>query len=790
MRSRAMCALMCALLMVIQLPWPGPATAAQYPQPPAVSPFNMTGFIQAMTLDNAADVLSGGTVTVNGTKITIPKNTIVVMSATNLTWQELWAYAPCPWGLPTASNPSPVLFACPNGNGQTGLAMSDKDPATGKVPLTTYEITIMGNRIGNGTADPDYVGAIVYLAQHALNLGQGFINHIDYATGTMHVGGAPGVRNDARDTLVQLNDPAGRFGRVMSPDPRFTADTDNPTIRAKTGYPMCVPRAIPPAAVVPLPSVDGQVPPAETDPLCPQMNRPLDPAKPTMPLGNFTLCTPGAFALGSCRANTPPPPPIGVLNNALATVVANSDATSQAPFQVGDYIEYSGTIQQDDSLGTATGVPGAKYVSAWNVVGNVGIYTSPDAVPAYLAMELTILGTGGTAITGTPPVPEEVTTRIKARGFFTDPTRTVDVFALVLDPCTGAETETLMLGGIPNQKGGVPWGRFRDIDQFGVFPITRQWRARYTPIFTDPGFPGVPPDKVANGLDEMTYTIPVSTFITPENLVYGDPTLLVVPQNFQDWPFLAQGEGPWRGTIVIDPVTGKPANIVGQLTPFPLTNSIPGLTPLPPSSFSCPSNLAPVVKIAKPTQTVAQNTNVTLDASHSTDPSLLALSFLWEQKSGPAVALSNANTATATFRAPNVAANTSLTFQVTVTDSASRSSTGSALVVVTPGRVGGDTVTIPPNGIAYRINRGVLNATATSSDSTCSAILTLTAPGTNLPAGGVLMTAQGIPGPGVPCTYNWTSGKQIAPAPTSVTVTSTLGGSATATVANGELVIK
>jgi hypothetical protein len=779
MRPRAMSVLMCVLLVMSQLPWPGPAAAAQYPQPPAVSAFNMTGFIQAMTLDNPADVLSGGTVTVNGTKITIPKNTIVVMSATNLTWQELWAYAPCPWGL--ASNPSPVLFACANGNGQTGLAMSDRDP-TGKAPLTTYEVTVMGNRIGNGTGGVDYVGAIVYMAQHALNLGQGFINYIDYATGTLHVGGAPGVRNDAIDTLVQLNDPAGRFGRVMSPDARFTADTDNPTIRGKTGYPMCVPRATPPAAVVALPSVGGQLPPAETDSLCPQRNRPLDPDKPTMPLGNFTLCNPGAYPV-SCTANLPPAPPVGVLNNARATVVANSDATAQAPFQVGDYIEYSGTIQLDstDPLKSVTGVPGAKYVSAWNVVGNVGIYTSADAVPAYLAMELTILGTGGIAITAPLPVPEEVTTRIKARGFFTDPTRTVDLFAVAPDPCTGVETETLMLGAIPNQKGGVPWGRFRDIDQFGVFPITRQWRARYTPIFTDPGFPNHPTDKVANGLDEMTYTIPVSTFITPENLVYGDPTLLVVPQNFQEWPFLAQGEGPWRN---------NPQIIVGQLTPFPLTDSIPGLTPLTPTPFSCPASPAPVVKITPPTQTVPQNSQVTLDASKSTDPHGLALSFSWVQKSGPAVTLNNANLAVATFKAPNVSSNTSLTFEVTVTDTNNLSSTGSTLIVVTPQKVFTDTVTILPGGIVYRVNRGVLNATVTSSDSTCSAILTLTAPGTNLPAGGVLMTPQGIPGPGVPCTYNWTSGKQVAPAPTSVTVTSSLGGSATATVANGELVIK
>ena len=770
------------LTIATQLLWTGWAGAAQYPQPPAVSPFNTTGFIQAATLDNPADVLSGGTVTVNGTKITIPRNIVVVMSATNLTWQELWAYAPCPWGL--ASNPSPVLFACANGNGQTGLAMSDKDPATGKVPLTTYEITIMGNRIGNGTADPDYVGAIAYLAQHALNLGTGFINHIDYATGTLHVGGVPGVRNDARDTLVQINDPAGRFGRVMSPDARFTADTDNPTIRARTGYPMCIPRDVPPAAVLPVGAV---VPPVETDLLCPQRNRPLDPDKPAMPLGNFTLCNPGAIVFTNCWPNFAPGPPLGTLNNAKATVVPFSDATNQAPLQVGDYLEYSGTIQQDDLNGTATGVPAVngvptRYVSAWNIVDNVGIYTSSGAVPAYLAMEVTLLGVGGTAITAPIPVPQEVTTRIKAVGFFTDPTRTVDVFAVIPDPCTGIETESLMLGRIPNRVGGVPWGRFRDIDQFGLFPITRQWRARYTPIPSDPNYPNPPDLQAANGLDSMAYTIPVAEFITGENLVYGDPTLLVIPQNFQDWPFLAQGEGPWRG---------NPANIVGQLTPFPLTNSIPGLTPGVPGTQSCPANQAPIVKITPPEQTVPQNNTVILDASQSTSPAgATPLSFRWLQSSGPGVVLFNANTSKANFKAPSVAANTALTFLVTVTDTAGLSSTGSTLVEVTPKKVGGDTVTIAPGGIVYRVNRGVLNATATSSDSTCSAILTLTAPGTNLPAGGVLMTPQGIPGPGVPCTYLWASGKQIAPAPTSATVTSTLGGSATATVFNGELVIK
>src|SRR5512138_3828113 len=249
----------CALSVVLmQLLWATPAAAALYPQPPAATGFTVTGFVQAMTLDNPADVLSGGTVTVNGTKVVIPRNTIAILSASNVSWQELWAFAPCPWGLPPGAGPAgqalPTGACTAGGNGATGLALADVyvDPATGArtVPLTTNEVTIVGNRIGNGTADPDYVAGLVYMAQQALNLGAGVINYIDYATGTLHVGGPMGAPSP-RDTLVQINDPVGRFGRVMSPDPRWTADTDNPTIHSKTAYPMCIPPAVPPAAPTP-----------------------------------------------------------------------------------------------------------------------------------------------------------------------------------------------------------------------------------------------------------------------------------------------------------------------------------------------------------------------------------------------------------------------------------------------------------------------------------------------------------------------------------------------------------
>src|SRR5579884_3037126 len=329
------------------------------PQDP--SQFDVTGFIQAATVNNPANVLSGGTITINHQLIVVPDNTILQMPAAALTWQQVFAMAPPPYG-PT----------------QSGLAMNDVPR-----PLATYEAHVIGNRVGN-----TYIAGLVFLAQHSLQSSQGFINFIDYTTGIFEVGGVMGVQGTGQ--RVKINDPAGTFGRAWSPDPRFTIDENNPTIRSESGYPMCIPRG----------------PTAAGDPLCPQTNRPAG-ATPTGFLMTFTTV------------------PVASVVPGLST-----DSRLMAPFEVGDYVTYSGILVRHPPPATTT------YIAAYQVIGNVGIFTSPGDDPAYAAVDVNLLGVGGQTVAGLA----EATARTRFEGFSTDPTRNVLLFGIDVDPCTGADS--------------------------------------------------------------------------------------------------------------------------------------------------------------------------------------------------------------------------------------------------------------------------------------------------------------------------------------------------------------
>ena len=80
-------------------------------------------------------------------------------------------------------------------------------------------------------------------------------------------------------------------------------------------------------------------------------------------------------------------------------------------------------------------------------------------------------------------------------------------------------------------------------------------------------------------------------------------------------------------------------------------------------------------------QTVEEQENVTLSGS-GTDSDGSISSYIWTQTSGTSVTLTDANSATATFVAPDIAKDETLTFQLTVTDNDNATATDSVDIFV------------------------------------------------------------------------------------------------------------
>jgi Bacterial Ig domain len=371
---------------------------------------------------------------------------------------------------------------------QTGMALNDIPR-----PATTYEAHVVGNRVGSA-----HVVGLLFLAQQSLHAGQGYVTAIDYATGEMRVGGAP--NNPSLDTRVRINDPIGRFGRAFSPDVRFTIDEDNPTIHTHNFYPMCLPRTDPVSA---------------DDPLCPQKNRLKDTTGKFVNL--FTMPAPGG--------------PTG------------PDARLMAPFEVGDFIDYSG-IQISDA--------GGPYIAAHTIVSNMTIMTAPGTQPAYVGIEVMVMGVSTKA--GAPPGTEGAV-RTRVEGFSTDVTlaNVVEVMALDVDPCTGAESERTW--GFAATDVLVALGRFRfrpSAKDETFLPGIRELRVRNTS--------GTMATPTPNGLLAGEYTAPIFEFLFSEPAPAGGINPL--PNNFWDLQFLAQGSGPYTGRL------GQ-SGVLGQLSPWP-----------------------------------------------------------------------------------------------------------------------------------------------------------------------------------------------------------------------------
>ncbi|WP_241970253.1 PKD domain-containing protein [Pseudidiomarina aquimaris] len=80
------------------------------------------------------------------------------------------------------------------------------------------------------------------------------------------------------------------------------------------------------------------------------------------------------------------------------------------------------------------------------------------------------------------------------------------------------------------------------------------------------------------------------------------------------------------------------------------------------------TNTPPEASVADVTGAQAAGTTVTLDASSSSDADGDTLAFTWTQTGGTSVSIASANTATASFVVPEVSADETLTFEVSVSD--------------------------------------------------------------------------------------------------------------------------
>lgn len=533
---------------------------------PTVTQFDLTGFIQHADLDAALTGTDpgpgrhGGHLVVNGQRVTIPNNTIVILPANALTWEELFTDSPAPYtGV------------------ATGMAMDDTP-----TPIATYEVNVIGNRVGD-----QYVAGLVHISQNDLNSGAGYINFIDYDTGADHhtelrVGGtlhnpncvqAPGDAvaggPNCDGTRVVLNDPSGRFGfgsqvgalgdhLVGNPDPRFTVDPENPTIASATGFPMCLPRvnADPVAAYL---ANGNAVNPAVDDPECPLSNRLLAQRADGQQVSMVDAAQIGGLSI---TTNVP-----------IAGTFANgyvNDPFHQIPMEVGDFVNFAGTVVNDSSTPTAMVSGASTYVSAHTVINNFAAYTKPGQNPAYVSIEVALIGTGGLTVFGAG----EAAIRTRFEGMSTDPTRRVHVYGIDLNPTTGGGMDRDW-GAIvpdPGPPNGAVEGRWRlrppckaaagaETDRLcspppggNYIPPTREVRA-----VIENADGTIPPTTdssptASNGIVYGQYHAPIGEYIFPENI----PGTPIVPNNFETLDFLAQGG-----------YTSGDGTIAGQLDPWP-----------------------------------------------------------------------------------------------------------------------------------------------------------------------------------------------------------------------------
>lgn len=169
---------------------------------------------------------SGGSITVNGFTMNVPKNLLVQFPAAWVPWRDFVASKSEFLGYETLVRRVDLLEMT--------------WPYT--VPFADLYPQVIGNTV-NG--EPRV--AQVQLYEFFEGLSSGFIESLDYADGSMKIQNGPTVRIADRNAVFSVGYNAAPF---------MNADDSSPSISSFSGFPMCIPRN-------------------DTDPLCPLTNRPF-----------------------------------------------------------------------------------------------------------------------------------------------------------------------------------------------------------------------------------------------------------------------------------------------------------------------------------------------------------------------------------------------------------------------------------------------------------------------------------------------------------------------------------
>ncbi|CAI6341184.1 unnamed protein product [Periconia digitata] len=341
-----------------------------------------------------------------------------------------------------------------------------------------------------------------------------------------------------------------------------------------------------------------------------------------------------------------------------STNFSPADPLAMVPFAVGDFIEYTG-VKIGNSIA-------AFEVSAVNVQATT---SASDTVPQYIRVEDALVG-----VFSNDPNTESADFRFI--GYLSScANAAVTVFAIDVDPCTGAETER-QIGSATPRAGDVrcKW-EARIPSTTAQTPYTREYILRtQSKVIT-----------TKDGIEAGQYVTPVTEWIYPEVNVPG--------AEFPAFDF-TQFRNMVQGDFLDDQQFGPLSPFPGGNPPAPSktcspSDILPTGTPTPsgpPVAFIAP--VSSVQRGGNNLVLVAQNNNTSIQGSD--------LSFVWKQTSpaSPTASLTNPSQASATVAVPKVSAKASFIFEVTITQKSDTTKTSKATVTVSVDPAAADSVVV------------------------------------------------------------------------------------------------